>query len=123
MTATAAHRIDKGEGGNHMSHDPTGRSSQLFAPDRYEIRIAEHLARRWATWFDGMTLIPQDDGTTVISGPVADQSALHGLLRKVSDLGLTLVSVTPAVAEAAAATPPIAPDRTVQGPTPTRSST
>ena len=64
-------------------------------PDRYEIRVKGHLADRWAAWFDGMTLTRQADGTTVLRGPVADQSALHGLLRKVSDLGLPLVSVTP----------------------------
>jgi hypothetical protein len=64
-------------------------------PDRYEIRVRGHLADRWAAWFDGMTLTRQADGTTVLGGPVADQSALHGLLRKVSDLGLPLVSVTP----------------------------
>ena len=64
-------------------------------PDRYEIRVKGHLADRWAAWFDGMTLTRQADGTTVLHGPVADQSALHGLLRKVSDLGLPLVSVTP----------------------------
>jgi hypothetical protein len=63
-------------------------------PDRYEIRVKGHLADRWAAWFDGMTLTRQADGTTVLGGPVADQSALHGLLRKVSDLGLPLVSVT-----------------------------
>ena len=62
---------------------------------RYEIRVQGHLAARWAAWFDGMTLTRQPDGTTVIHGPVADQAALHGLLRKVSDLGLPLVSVTP----------------------------
>ncbi len=70
-----------------MSHSPE--------PDRYEIRVQGHLADRWAVWFDGMTLTRQADGTTVLDGPVADQSALHGLLRKVSDLGLPLVSVTP----------------------------
>ena len=64
-------------------------------PQRYEIRVRGHLAPRWAAWFDGMALDPQDDGTTVIDGPVADQSALHGLLRTISDLGLPLVSVTP----------------------------
>ena len=64
-------------------------------PDRYEIRVKGHLADRWAAWFEGMTLTRQADGTTVLDGPVADQSALHGLLRKVSDLGLPLVSVTP----------------------------
>ena len=66
--------------------------------DRYEIRVKGHLADRWAAWFDGMTLTRQADGTTVLDGPVADQSALHGLLRKISDLGLPLVSVTPAPA-------------------------
>jgi hypothetical protein len=64
-------------------------------PGRYEIRVKGHLADRWAAWFDGMTLTRQADGTTVLHGPVADQSALHGLLRKVSDLGLPLLSVTP----------------------------
>ncbi len=64
-------------------------------PQRYEIRVRGHLAPRWAPWFNGMSLVPQDDGTTVIDGPVADQSALHGLLRTISDLGLPLVSVTP----------------------------
>ena len=55
-------------------------------PDRYEIRVKGHLPDRWDTWFDGMTLTRHTDGTTVLYGPVADQSALHGLLRKVSDL-------------------------------------
>jgi hypothetical protein len=64
-------------------------------PDRYEIRVKGHLADRWAAWFDGMTLTRRTDGTTVLDGPVADQSALHGLLRKVSDLGLPLLSLTP----------------------------
>ena len=63
-------------------------------PDRYEIRVKGHLPDRWDTWFDGMTLTRRADGTTVLGGPVADQSALHGLLRKVSDLGLPLLSVT-----------------------------
>ena len=69
------------------------RSAQ--EPPRYEIRVKGHLADRWAAWFDGMTLTRRPDGTTVLDGPVADQSALHGLLRKVSDLGLPLVSLTP----------------------------
>lgn len=67
-------------------------------PGSYEIRVRGHLAPRWATRFDGMTLTAQDDGTTVIHGPVTDQSALHGLLRTLSDLGLTLIAVTPAAA-------------------------
>jgi hypothetical protein len=63
--------------------------------ERYQIRVRGHLGSHWAAWFDGMTLTVDDDGTTVISGTVADQSALHGLLRKLNDLGLALVSVTP----------------------------
>ena len=62
---------------------------------RYEIRLAGHLDARWAAWFDGLTVGQERDGTTVISGPIADQAALHGLLQRVRDLGLPLVSVTP----------------------------
>jgi hypothetical protein len=69
--------------------------SSAQEPDRYEIRVKGHLDDRWAAWFDGMTLTRQADGTTVLDGPVADQSALHGLLRRVSDLGLPLLSVIP----------------------------
>ena len=61
---------------------------------RYEIRLAGHLDAHWATWFDGLAVSHQGDGTTVIRGSVADQSALHGLLQRVRDLGLPLVSVT-----------------------------
>ena len=60
---------------------------------RYEIRLKGHLDTRWAAWFDGLTLTHQSDGTTVIHGPVVDQAALHGLLQKVRDVGLPLVSV------------------------------
>ena len=63
-------------------------------PGWYEIRLKGHLNARWATWFDGMTLTREGDGTTRIHGPVADQAALHGLLRRVRDLGLPLLSVT-----------------------------
>jgi hypothetical protein len=63
-------------------------------PRRYEIRLKGHLDSRWAAWFDGLSLTNETDGTTVIRGPVADQSALHGLLQKVRDLGVPLVSVT-----------------------------
>jgi hypothetical protein len=60
----------------------------------YEIRVAGALGARWATWFDGLTLSDEGDGTTVIAGSVADQAALHGLLQRVRDLGVPLVSVT-----------------------------
>jgi hypothetical protein len=62
-------------------------------PGRYEIRLRGHLDSRWAEWFDGLTLTHESDGTTVLAGPVVDQSALYGVLRKVRDLGLPLVSV------------------------------
>jgi hypothetical protein len=63
-------------------------------PGRYEIRLMGHLDQRWAAWFDGLSLSHETDGTTIIHGPVADQAALHGLLQKVRDTGLPLVSVT-----------------------------
>jgi hypothetical protein len=63
-------------------------------PGWYQIRLAGHLASRWAARFDGMTLITLADGTTLIEGPVVDQAALHGLLRTLRDIGLPLLSVT-----------------------------
>jgi hypothetical protein len=61
---------------------------------RFEIRLQGQLDAAWAEWFEGMTLAPQADGTSILSGPVTDQAALQGLLRRVGDLGLTLISVT-----------------------------
>ncbi len=61
---------------------------------RYEIRVKGHLGPRWAARFEGMTLTRDGDGTTVIHGPVVDQAALHGLLARVRDLGIPLLSVT-----------------------------
>ena len=60
----------------------------------YRIRIQGRLERRWSSWFDDMTLSPEDDGTTLLRGRVSDQAALHGLIQKVRDLGLTLLEVT-----------------------------
>ena len=59
----------------------------------YEIRLEGHLEARWADWFDGLSLTQESDGTTVLSGSVVDQAALHGLLGKVRDLGLPLIAV------------------------------
>ncbi len=56
-------------------------------PVVYEIRIKGHVSRRWAGWFDGLAIILETDGSTRLIGPVADQAALHGFLRKVRDLG------------------------------------
>jgi hypothetical protein len=73
-----------------MSEMAIGR----HGPSGYEIRVTGHLDSRWAASFDGMSLTPERGGTTTIHGPVVDQAALHGLLRQLRDLGLSLVSVT-----------------------------
>ncbi|HEX5615534.1 MAG TPA: hypothetical protein VFZ83_10325 [Acidimicrobiia bacterium] len=60
---------------------------------QYEIRVKGHLDSRWAAVFDGLTVTREDGGTTVIHGPVVDQAALHGVLQKLRDLGVPLISV------------------------------
>ena len=74
-----------------MSSTPKGHHA-----DWYEIRIWGRLDDRWSSWFDDLDLSHIDDGITVLRGPVADQSALHGLLHKLRDLGVPLLSVTQA---------------------------
>ena len=64
-------------------------------PELYEIRVRGHLDARWASKFEGLTITLEDDGDTLLTGPVIDQAALHGLLKKVRDLGLPLISVSP----------------------------
>lgn len=61
----------------------------------YRIRIQGQLDQRWSSWFDGMTVTRDADGTTLLEGDVADQAALHGLLQRIRDTGLTLISVAP----------------------------
>jgi hypothetical protein len=61
----------------------------------YEIRLKGHLDDRWAEWFDGLTITLEEDGDTLLTGPVVDQPALHGLLKKVRDLGIPLISISP----------------------------
>ena len=63
-------------------------------PMVYQIRIKGHLGRQWTDWFGGLTITLEDNGDTLLTGPVVDQAALYGLLRKVRDLGLPLISVT-----------------------------
>jgi hypothetical protein len=75
-----------------MSTAPTDRRE---GSGQYEIQVKGHLAARWDTWFDGFTLTRSGDGTTLLTGFVIDQAALHGILRKVADLGVPLISVTP----------------------------
>lgn len=64
-------------------------------PKVFHIRIKGHLGQQWAGWFDGLTITLEEDGNTLLSGPVIDQSALHGIVKKIRDLGMPLISVNP----------------------------
>ncbi len=77
-----------------MTPEPAATNeTHRLQPDQYAIRVNGHLdPRRWE-WFEGLTLTLLDSGETLLSGPVADQAALHGLLAKIRDLNLTLISV------------------------------
>jgi hypothetical protein len=91
------------------SRPPTGTSAAEHTnTQQYEVRVRGHLGSRWRAWFDGLSISTEDDGITVIRGPVVDQAALHGLLQKLRDVGIPLVSLTEL--------PPDAP--TTEGPAP-----
>ena len=70
-----------------------GSTEDHDEPGRYEIRIKGHLDNRWTDWFEGLTMTLEDNGDTLLTGPVVDQAALHGVLRKVRDLRMPLLSV------------------------------
>ena len=76
-----------------MSNDINSESDP-GQPLVYQIRIKGHLGREWTDWFGGLTIRLTDNGETLLTGPVVDQAALHGLLRKVRDLGVPLLSVS-----------------------------
>ena len=79
-----------------MTHDIEQTARQAV----YEIRVRGRLDGHWSGWFDGLTLAHGEDGTTIIRGPVTDQAALHGLLERIRDLGLPLLSVNCLVEQA-----------------------
>lgn len=81
---------------DHRTTDTTKGTStgDHTSTQHYEIRVKGRLGSRWTAWFDGLSLTNEDDGTTVIRGPVVDQAALHGLLHKLRDVGIPLVSLT-----------------------------
>ena len=75
---------------NHL--DPKSDPNQ---PIVYQIRVKSHLSPDWKNWFDGLTIAIEENGDTLLTGPVIDQAALYGLLKKVRDLGMPLISVNP----------------------------
>ncbi len=79
------------QGAMANSRDPTTDPSR---PPVYQIRVRGQLGRQWTDWFGGLTITPEANGDTLLTGPVVDQAALHGLLRKLRDVGLPLLSVT-----------------------------
>lgn len=78
-----------------MSNEPEPKTRPGH-PTIYQIRMEGRLGREWTDWFEGLTITQTEDGQTLLTGPVADQAALYGLLKKVRDLGMPLVSVGPA---------------------------
>jgi RimJ/RimL family protein N-acetyltransferase len=87
--------------------DPTTTAATASTTTTFEVRVTGHLDDHWATWLDQSTLARQDDGTTVLTGSLADQSQLHGVLARIRDLGVPLVSLSPFGAPAPEA--PVAP--------------
>jgi hypothetical protein len=72
-----------------MTNEQTNKQSE------YHIKVRGHLDARWEDWFEGLTITLTDDGDTILSGVIVDQAALHSVLKKISNLGLTLISVNP----------------------------
>jgi hypothetical protein len=76
-----------------MSNKHNNPPHDADQPMVYQIRINGHLSHQWADWFEGLTITLEEDGNTLLNGPVVDQSALHGILKKIRDLGMPLISL------------------------------
>jgi hypothetical protein len=76
-----------------MMPDERGSEQKSDQSMVYQIRIRGHLGQRWMDWFDGLSITLEEDGNTLLAGPVIDQSALHGILKKIRNLGMPLLSV------------------------------
>ncbi len=87
-TGMTSHTTDTGMSSNRNAPPDGGQ------PLIYQIRITGHLGREWTDWFEGLAITLEANGDTLLTGPVVDQAALHGVLKKVRDLGMPLVSVT-----------------------------
>lgn len=73
--------------------NPREHNRDAAQPIAYQIRLQGHLSSQWAEWFEGLTITLEEDGNTLLAGPVIDQAALHGILKKVRDLGMPLLAV------------------------------
>jgi hypothetical protein len=78
---------------NQLFADTTGQVDSMRTPTFYEIRVQGHIGGSWSSWFEGLSLRHKEDGETVLRGALADQAALHGVLMRIRDLNLPLVSV------------------------------
>jgi len=78
-----------------MSNKHNNPAHDADQPRVYQIRIRGHLSPQWTDWFEGLTITQEEGGDTLLTGPVADQAALHGWFKKVRDLGMPLLSVNP----------------------------
>jgi hypothetical protein len=92
-TKQAARTVTAGNTRYRMMADKREPHPTPDQPVIYQIRLKGHLGHHWADWFDGLTITLEDNGDTLVAGPVIDQAALYGLLKHVRDVGLPLISV------------------------------
>jgi hypothetical protein len=78
-----------------MTNELTDQQMDSDCPLIYQVRLKGHLGKEWGDWFGNLTITLDENGETILSGPALDQAALYGLLKKIRDLGITLISVNP----------------------------